>query len=59
METKKRATTDTQIQMSNGNWTTRINPVKRNSYYGFAVRQANKSRRGGFFPSTIAPIFNY
>lgn len=40
-----REKTDTLIQMSNGNFTTRINKVKRNSQEGFELRRGLKLTR--------------
>ena len=45
----KREVTDVFIQMSNGNFTTRINPINRYSKIGFAIRRMNKLNRTSKF----------
>jgi hypothetical protein len=41
----KREVNNVFIQMSNGNYNTRINPINRNSKIGFAIRRMNKLNR--------------
>ena len=50
-----RNTTDTQIEMSNGNYTTRINKVNRHSEEGFRIRMNLKKLRTR--KPIVQPIF--